>query len=33
VIINLTGIKEREKILSHKALSLLPSELREVVVV
>ena len=33
VIINLNGIKEREKILSHKALSLLPSELREVVVV
>ncbi len=33
VIINLNGIKDREKILSHRALSLLPDPLKEVVVV
>lgn len=33
VLINLNGIKEREKILSHKAMSLVPGELLEKVVI
>ncbi|WP_457677737.1 carbonic anhydrase [Thermovibrio sp.] len=33
VIVNVNGIKDRDKILSHKTLSLLPQELKEVVVV